>query len=90
MNPVLYNTGLSNDPTVCDSVSVAFHAPEAPYALLFSSTGLLRTNGALALKVPAALFAQYTYLVIRTRNGVATWSKTPQRVSAVTMFDFTQ
>ncbi len=90
MNPVLYNSGLSNDPTACDSISLEFRSENTPYALLHTTQALLRTDGTAQLQIPASLFAQRTFLVVRTRNGISTWSKVPSRISANTVFSYKQ
>lgn len=90
MNPALYNSGLSNDPTACDSISLEFRSENTPYNLLHTATALLRTDGTAQLQIPASLFAMRTFLVVRTRNGISTWSKAPSRISANTVFSYKQ
>lgn len=76
LEPVLFNAGLSSDPTACDSVLVQLRHPST-LALVHQASGILRTDGSVELGFPAAAFASQFHIVVRTRNGLETWSKEP-------------
>ena len=40
MRPVLFNTGATTDPTVCDSITVELHEASTPYGLVESAIGI--------------------------------------------------
>ncbi|MFM9055115.1 MAG: M36 family metallopeptidase [Bacteroidota bacterium] len=90
MNPALYNSGLSNDPAACDSIFLEFRSDSSPYGLIHTASALLRTDGLAELRIPASLFAQRVFLVVRTRNGISTWSKVASRISGNTVFNYKQ
>lgn len=86
----LYQNGLSSDPTAADSVIVEFRKAAAPHELLYSTIAILKANGWTHLDPPSAFIGESLYLVVKPRNGIETWSKTPVFFQAVTLFDFTQ
>jgi len=88
MNPILHNSGLSTDSTHCDSVMVELRQPTGSYALLHTKKALLKTNGNLQCTFPCTALNQSYYIVIRARNGVETWSKTPVTFTPTTFFTF--
>ena len=89
MAPLLMNNNLSSDPLLCDSVTVELRDTLQPANVAYSVTAVLMVNGELSLQVPAPYFAQRYYIVIRTRNGLETWSKNPVMLSAQSTMDFT-
>ena len=89
MQAVLYNNSLSLDSTACDSIVVELHKTTAPYDLVATTKGLLHTNGSAVIKFPSSLKFNSYYLVIRHRNSVETWSKTPVILNkAMQSYDF--
>lgn len=91
MNPVLYDAGLSSDPTACDSVTVDFYTSITP-TFVYSQKALLHINGNAFMTLPGFLSGQMLYITIRHRNSIETWSKnavlfTNASASTVT-FDF--
>lgn len=77
MTPVLYNTGLTNNQTICDTVTVELHRSVPPYDLIQSVKGLISTNG-----YGSFIFSSFTdnnsyYLVLKHRNSITTWSAGP-------------
>ncbi len=92
MNPVLYDAGLSTDPSACDSVMVDFYTSSNTLTLVYSQKALLHINGNAFMTLPALLSGQMLYIAIRHRNSIETWSKntilfTNSSASTVT-FDF--
>ena len=90
MNADLYLNGLSPDPTAADSVVVEFHKASSPYISLYSSGAILKTNGWIHLDPPSVFIGESVFLVVKSRNGIETWSKTPVLIQLITVFDFTQ
>jgi hypothetical protein len=77
MTPVLFNNGISADPTEADSIVVALHASTGPYAEVISLTTILHTDGTASCLFPASVYGNVYYVVIRHRNHIQTWSKFP-------------
>lgn len=72
MVPLLYNLGISSNPTVCDTVQVELRQNNFPYTVKATAKGLLYSNGEVTcnLITPAGNY----YLVVKHRNTVETWS----------------
>lgn len=83
LQPVLFNAGLSMDSTVCDSVVVQLRNPSA-FHVDFQTTGILRTDGSVTVGFPPAVFSSSYFIVVRSRNGLETWSKSAIRMRAHT------
>lgn len=77
MQPVAFNNGLTNDPTVCDYITVELHHATAPFSLVSSVSATLKTNGDALANIPNTLPAGNYYIVIRHRNSIEVWSKLP-------------
>ena len=88
MNPLLYTSGLSTDSTHCDSVMVELRQPTGTLPLIHSKKALLKTNGNVQCSFPCTALNQSYYIVIRSRNGVETWSKQPVIFSPITSYTF--
>lgn len=89
MTPVLYNTGESTNPLDCDSITIELHNATTPFALVYSVDALLNINGYASANFPVGALGNSYYIVVRTRNGIETWSKLPVLMSASTVFDLT-
>lgn len=89
MSSGLMNQGVSSDPTEADSLVLELRDTIDPNTIVFTSTGVLKTDGTITYQLPSALETNSYYLVVYTRNHLQTWSKTPVLISAVTFFDFT-
>ena len=91
MAAILYNTGNSTDPTACDSLTIELHHPASPFNLVASVKVILHTDGTVTAKFPSMLPVNSYYIVLRQRNSIATWSKTPFAIgSSASSFDFTK
>jgi GEVED domain len=88
MNSVLSNQGLPNPITDCDDVLVELHDATAPYAMAYSFTGVLHTDGTIACTFPAATLGNSYYISVKHRNAVQTWSANPVPITTVTAYDF--
>lgn len=91
MQQVLYNSGMETNPasTNVDTVTVDLHDANSPYAVLYSYTGLLQTNGHIPCTFPAGALGSSYYIGVRHKNAVETWSATPQLITASGSYDFT-
>jgi len=88
MSPVLFNNGLSGSSTACDSITVELHDSQNPSFVLFTQKTLLRTNGLSGIAVPPGLLGSSCYIVVKHRNALETWSKTPVTIASNRIFDF--
>ncbi len=77
MRPVLYEHGLSSDPTACDSIIVDLHNATSPFASFSSVKALLHTDGSALIEFPLYLFNQSFYISMRHHNSLETWSLSP-------------
>ena len=89
MEPILYNNGMHVSPAACDSITVELHAAVNPYSMVYSTSALLDINGNAAASFPVSAAGNSYYIVIRTRNGIETWSKLPVLMGASVNYDFT-
>jgi len=89
MQPVLFNAGVSANQSICDSIIVALHDQFNPNILLATDHVVLNIDGTAYAQFPASLSGTSTYLSIRSRNGIETWSKLPVTLGLNTSFDFT-
>ena len=89
MTPVLYNNGLSTDPTDVDNVTIELHDATSPYTTAASAIGLLKTNGHCQIQLSGSLIGTSYYIVVKHRNSIETWSANPVLMGATTTFDFT-
>jgi len=80
MRPVLMNSGIGMSATDCDNVTIELRNATAPYALAYTFTGILQTNGTITCTYPGsgAVIGNSYYIVIKHRNGLETWSATAQ------------
>jgi hypothetical protein len=89
MIPVLYNCGLSTDPTDVDNITVELRDSSSPYATIASQVGTLKTNGQVVVQFSSSLIGSAYYIVVKHRNLLETWSKNPVPFSTTTTYDFT-
>jgi hypothetical protein len=88
MAPVLFTNGLSSDSTEVDSIWVELHDQNLPYNKVAEATGILNTDGTLDVNF-SSIFQNYAYyIVIRHRNSIQTWSKTPLFLVPFITFEF--
>ena len=65
----------SGHPLVCDTVIVELHSVTSPYSIVYSSTGVLGTNGLGSFIFPVAALGNSYFVVMHHRNSIETWSK---------------
>jgi hypothetical protein len=88
LTPVLFNTGLSTDNTIVDTVRVELHAISPQYSMLAATNGILHTDGTMTVNFPATFMNGDYYIVIRHRNSIETWSKFPVHLGSTTNYNF--
>lgn len=89
LQPVLYNNGLSNDPTFSDSITVKLYDAFNPLLELASVNAKLNTNGKSIVVFPNSVLNHSLYIVVRHRNSIETWSKLPITFGSFNSYDFT-
>lgn len=90
MEPVLMNDILSNDPDICDTITVLLFEQNAPYNNVFTVNTLLKTNGESIVILPSAVYNSSYYIAVRHRNSIEIWSKNPHHFNSNTeTIDFT-
>ena len=77
MIPVLFNNGLSTDPTATDDIIVTLHSSAGPYGVVSSLTTLLHSDGSASCLFPSSVYGNAYYISVRHRNSIETWSKFP-------------
>ncbi len=88
LQPVLFNQGRPNTATQCDSITIELHNAAYPYTLAYSANTLLNTNGTASAILTASISGSY-YIVVKSRNGITTWSANPVSVSGGSVsYDF--
>jgi len=64
-------------PAVTDTISVSLASPNSPYSNIYTDEEVVLTNGIANLNFPIAALNNSFYVVVRHRNAIETWSKTP-------------
>ncbi|MBK9320357.1 MAG: SprB repeat-containing protein [Bacteroidetes bacterium] len=62
---------------IADTVTLELHETVAPYGIIQSASSAIDTSGWGEFVFPASLWQQSFYIVIKHRNSLETWSKTP-------------
>ena len=90
MVPFLFNSGISADPTACDTITLELHHAVLTDSIVTSVKTILHKNGSASISLPGGLYNKSYYVAIRHRNTIETWSKNPLLFnSPVFSFDFT-
>jgi subtilisin-like proprotein convertase family protein len=89
MPSVLYNMGMSADPTAADSITVQLRSAISPYNVLHTKKTLLHSNGLANVQFPGSVIGGNFYVVFKNRNNIETWTKLPHVMSINTTIDFT-
>jgi hypothetical protein len=61
----------------------------SPYATMYSSNGVLNTNGTATIAFPDSAIGSSYYIAIKHRNAIETWSAAPVTISNNTIYNFT-
>jgi hypothetical protein len=86
MTPALFQSGISTDPNACDTVTVGLHQPLPPYALVHETKGVLLKNGNSMIAMPGGFYNGSYFVEVKTRNSIATWSKTAILINTALLF----
>jgi hypothetical protein len=81
------NASISN--SIADSIIVELHESTSPYATMYSSNGVLNTNGTASIAFPNSAIGSSYYIAIKHRNAIETWSAAPVAISNHTFYNFT-
>jgi len=84
----LFNAGLVTDSTLSDSVTVELHETTSPFDLIYETTGILKNNGRVEVKLPYSEVNKSYYITLRHRNAMETWTSNPVAFSLNTSYDF--
>lgn len=60
-----------------DTIQFELRATTTPFAIQHTATGVVNSNGYVNFVFPPSLWQQSYYLVVKHRNSIETWSKTP-------------
>lgn len=87
MTPTLMNESVGSNPNITDTIIVERHASTFPYGVIDSKKTLLLTDGtATCTFLPSATSS---YIVIKHRNALETWSSNPVSFASGTIsYDF--
>jgi hypothetical protein len=88
--PVLFNQGVDLNPasTLVDTMLVEWHETFAPYNVVYSTTGIVQTNGHMLLDFPASLNGNPYYIAVKHRTALETWTANPVMMSSNVSYDF--
>jgi Zn-dependent metalloprotease len=89
MTPVLANQGVGVSALDVDNAIIELHNSSFPYAMAFTFTGMLKTNGNLVCNFPSSINGNSYYIVFKHRNTIQTWSANPVLMSNGLTYDFT-
>ena len=88
MTSVLSNEGISTNTDEVDTVTVELRDVTGANTIA-SASGVMMTDGTVALSFPASVNGSDYYIVLKHRNTIQTWSAAPVTMSSVTSYDFT-
>ena len=84
----MYNQDSVSPLTDVEFITVELHNATAPWATVATTTALLKTNGTAICNFTTGPTGSF-YIAVKTRNGVQTWSASPQTVGSVPLvYDF--
>ncbi|GEM_PF-893763 len=89
MQATLYSSGLSTDPTACDSITVELHNSTPTHNLEYSTRALLHTDGSCTVTFPSSVTGNSYYLAVHHRNALETWNDAPVTMQNNLVLDFT-
>jgi hypothetical protein len=88
MRPVKYNQDGNSPTTDVADITVELRNSNSPYALVDSTTAILKTNGDAACNFFTAPIGNY-FIAVKGSNSIETWSEDPVNLSSTTSYDFT-
>ena len=88
MEPVLMNQHVGSGTTETDTITVEMHSSSFPYGTVSATTGILNSNGTIAVGFPSTVSGLHS-IAVRHRNTIQTWSAAPVTVgSSPANYDF--
>lgn len=88
MKPVLYNSGISSDTSITDTVEVRILNAAPPFLVRQKVKALLHTNGKLNCTLNPMLLGNSYYISLHHTSIIETWSAHPITLSKNTYYDF--
>jgi len=90
MQPVLFNTGITSNSSLADTIIVELRDQFSPGTIISSDQTILSTNGFATVNYPLNIIGGTYWIVLRQRNSIETWSGFPVTLSGSSVFyDFT-
>lgn len=77
MRPTLYNAGISNNENETDSFRLQLLDKHNPSQIIYETIGVVKTDGTSQIYIPVNYSSDAYYLGLRTRNGIAVYTKQP-------------
>jgi len=88
MQSVLFNSGISANPLLSDSITICLYDEMAPHPLAWSESIALNTDGTGHISIPTQYLNQTWYIVLKQRSHIETWSAEPIVLNSQTNYDF--
>jgi hypothetical protein len=86
-NLVAAGSATPGNATDVDEVTIELHNATT-YALVYTATGILQTNGSLTVTFPSAAIGNNYYIVIKHQSALQLWSASPITIATSTSYDF--
>ncbi|MBK7681545.1 MAG: IPT/TIG domain-containing protein [Bacteroidetes bacterium] len=86
MVPALYLSNVSTDTNACDTITLKLHQPLAPYAVVHETKCILLKDGNSVCAIPGGFYNGSYFVEVKTRNSLATWSKTAILINTALLF----
>lgn len=87
MNAALFNSGISPNPSDCDTIHVCL-MDAVNHTIVECADAILDVNGLVTCNFSPATFNEEYFIRIKQRNTVETWSSTVVEMTSITNFDF--
>lgn len=85
----LFNSGVSTNHVIADSVTIELHDPNNTGIILASVAAVIDVNGYVEVNLPSLFIGSTVYIVFKHRNSMEVWSKVPVTIGSNTTYDFT-
>jgi hypothetical protein len=87
-NLVAAGSATPGNATDVDSVTVELHDAVTPATVSYTTTGMLQTNGTLAVTFPGATIGNSYYIALKHQNSVQLWSAAAVAITSTTAYNF--
>lgn len=88
MNSVLMNRGVSNDPTLVDTIEVSLLDNSLLHNVVSRNKAILKTNGLLSVTMNNVTNSGPYYISVGSNNIIKTYSSSPINITNNTLYDF--